>query len=91
MVRKHFDRLMDELGYRCDMRAVVIVEFWAMMAGALPFGACEDAEEAAGRTVCAGAGWAWVLCHDEIAGPRRVQRLAWAAEYAARPRIEVGE
>ena len=71
--------------YVADMRAVVIVEFWAMMAGALPYG------------------WQrrWGVPHPThrgcwcVAEPDGYDwgdislRDAWAAEYAARPRIEI--
>ncbi len=88
MTRRHVDRLMDELGYRCDMRAVVIVEFWAMMAGGLPYAwhwapspltsrsikPLRCAMHATGADVPSRADWSV----DDI----------WAAEYAARPRME---
>lgn len=64
-------RAINELGYRCDMRAVVIVEFWAMMAGALPYG--WRARRIGGDVECP--------C------PLSVARHTWAAEYAARPRL----
>lgn len=59
--------------YVADMRAVVIVEFWAMMAGALPYGwSARRIGGEVGRPC-----------------PLDVARHAWSAEYAARPRIEI--
>lgn len=84
------DRLvskMDEFGYRCDMRAVIIVEFWAMMAGGLPFGwrVCES-RHYGGFVYASGPGWESVpsrqTCADMWWGD------VWAMEYAERPRLE---
>ena len=79
MVRKHVDRLMDELGRRCDMRAVVIVEFWAMMAGGLPYGTYEYCSA---HLYVPGGPPPFYTWEDDAT------RRAWAAEYAARPRLE---
>ena len=76
------DEIEAQLGQRIDMRAVVIVEFWAMMAGALPFGWQRRGWDIYGprplRSVYAppwGDRWLPV-------------REAWGAEYAARPRLD---
>ena len=55
----------------------VVVEFWAMMAGALPYG----------------WHWLWVIDRHRAIRPGGVETCetegdAWAAEYAARPRME---
>lgn len=77
-----------EAADRLDMRAVVIVEFWAMMAGGLPYAwhwapspltsrsikPLRCAMHATGADVPSRADWSV----DDI----------WAAEYAARPRME---
>ena len=69
-----------------DMRAVVIVEFWAMMAGGLPFGwiVCES-RHYGGFVYASGPGWKEVpsrqMCADMWWGD------VWAMEYADRPRI----
>jgi len=85
MARKHVDRLMDELGYRCDMRAVIIVEFWAMMAGALPFG--WDISSCGHQAW--GPGMSGTKSRElEYGLGEIVAREAWAAEYTARPRLE---
>lgn len=77
------------------MRGVVIVEFWAMMAGALPYGWAWEESNSGPYTYDLsvwgfGASlphprrvecrWSENEAHDEL--PAR----AWAAEYAARPR-----
>ena len=98
---KHTDEechtLAQEAGERLDMRAVVIVEFWAMMAGSLPFGWRFEERDAGPY-----AYMAWVSgSGGDIGHPQRVQcsyseaeavadlsGKAWAAEYAARPRME---
>jgi len=98
---KHTDEenhvLAQEAGERLDMRAVVIVEFWAMMAGALPLGWRFEERDTGPYTYMA---WASGPGGD-IGHPERVQcqyseaeavadlsGKAWAAEYAARPRLE---
>ena len=70
-----------------DMRAVVIVEFWAMMAGALPYGwyinGCQRGSSFRMPVGPMGAGTEIAADHQSAVC------VAWAAEYAARPRLEV--
>ena len=67
---------------RLDMRAVVIVEFWAMMAGALPYGW----EISVSGHRAWGPGVMTPCLHGGFRAPE-TSRLAWLAEYAARPRL----
>ena len=63
-----------------EMRCgVIIVEFWAMMAGALPFG-CYPYDGVA--YIGAGESWGVESSHEKI------KREAWTAEYRARPRLD---
>ena len=90
-VRREIVSIADRM--QCiDLRGVVIVEFWAMMSGALPFGWREYAES---HGYCAlgpeGSGCRVPKKTDGETWLDAVLRLssaAWAAEYAARPRLE---
>jgi len=92
MTRRHVDRLMDELGYRCDMRAVIIVEFWAMMAGALPYGwSAHPSDVVSGYVYAEHSDGSSVASRNPLhrwADEMAAWADAWAAEYAARPRLE---
>jgi len=84
------DAHLDAADTEADMRAVVIVEFWAMMAGGLPFGWRVCASRHYGGFVYAsGPGWESVpsrqTCADMWWGD------VWAMEYAERPRLEGSE
>lgn len=72
---------------RIDMRAVVIVEYWAMMAGALPYGSFERYDSREWVIVGAGEAWEVDACGKNSA---ELARACWAAEYRERPR-EVGQ
>ena len=68
-----------------DMRAVIILEFWAMMAGALPFG--WDISSCGHQAW--GPGMSGTKSRElEYGLGEIVAREAWAAEYTARPRLE---
>ena len=96
LVERKAEEAREEMGFRCDMRGVVIVEFWSMMSGALPFGwSWEEVPvgQYAYQLQVVGFGDALIFpdlvqcaasegyAHDEL--PPK----AWAAEYDARPRL----
>ena len=91
------DEIEAQLGQRIDMRAVVIVEFWAMMAGALPYGwqmRADNVAEYEYEFSVVGPG-AHIKCDFRVtdswshyAAEEMLRAKAWAAEYAARPRMD---
>ena len=98
-------KTLNDAADRLDMRAVVIVEFWAMMAGSMPYG--WKAKSRHLKTKRRGRFVLWSECANAPTRTRRsyqdencqdgwtmwevrslVRGDAWAAEYAARPRME---
>jgi len=84
--------------YVADMRAVVIVEFWAgFMAGGLPYGwqmRAENVDEYEHDLSVVGPG-SRIKCDFRVtdswshyAAEEMLREKAWAAEYAARPRMD---
>ena len=90
-------KTLNDAACRLDMRAVVIVEFWAMMAGALPYGwqmRADNVAEYEYEFSVVGPG-AHIKCDFRVtdswshyAAEEMLRAKAWAAEYAARPRMD---
>ena len=90
-------KTLNDAACRLDMRAVVIGEFWAMMAGALPYGwqmRAENVEEYEQEFSVVGPG-SRIKCDfrttdswSHYAAEEMLRAKAWSAEYAARPRMD---